>query len=89
MMSISLAVVTVKPKASPIVKQLINGKKLSTSELESVSVQFNSGDIDNAYLRFDNNGTNGGQSDLYIAEIDLYKGTQKGRGNQHLKIKNI
>ena len=32
---------------------------------------------------------NGGQSDLYIAEIDLYKGTQKGRGNQHLKIKNI
>lgn len=60
-----------------IVKQLINGKKLSTSELESVSVQFNSGDIDNAYLRFDNNGTNGGQSDLYIAEIDLYKGTQK------------
>lgn len=60
-----------------IVKQLINGKKLSTSNLESVSVQFNSGDIDNAYLRFDNNGTNGGQSDLYIAEIDLYKGTQK------------
>lgn len=60
-----------------IVKQLINGKKLSISELESVSVQFNSGDIDNAYLRFDNNGTNGGQSDLYIAEIDLYKGTQK------------
>lgn len=60
-----------------IVKQLINGKQLSTSGLESVSVQFNSGDIDNAYLRFDNNGTNGGQSDLYIAEIDLYKGTQK------------
>nr|DAY31375.1 MAG TPA: Neck appendage protein [Caudoviricetes sp.] len=60
-----------------IIKQLINGKKLSTSELESVSVQFNSGDIDNAYLRFGNNGTNGGQSDLYIAEIDLYKGTQK------------
>ncbi len=60
-----------------IIKKLINGKKLSTSELESVSVQFNSGDIDNAYLRFDNNGTNGGQSDLYIAEIDLYKGTQK------------
>ena len=60
-----------------IVKQLINGEKLSISNLESVSVQFNSGDIDNAYLRFDNNGTNGGQSDLYISEIDLYKGTQK------------
>lgn len=60
-----------------IVKQLINGKKLSISDLESVSVQFNSGDIDNAYLRFGNNGANSGQSDLYIAEIDLYKGTQK------------
>lgn len=60
-----------------IVKQLIDGKKLSISELEEVSIQFNSGDMDNAYLRFDNNGTNGGQSDLYIAEIDLYKGTQK------------
>jgi pblB len=60
-----------------IVKQLINGKKLSISDLESVSVQFNSGDIDNAYLCFDNNGANSGQSDLYIAEIDLYKGTQK------------
>nr|WP_277755655.1 phage tail spike protein [Streptococcus parasanguinis] len=60
-----------------IVKQLIDGKKLSTSKLEEVSIQFNSGDMDNAYLRFDNNGTNGGQSDLYIAEIDLYKGTQK------------
>ena len=60
-----------------IIKQLINGKKLSISDLESVSVQFNSGDIDNAYLRFDNNGANSGQSYLYIAEIDLYKGTQK------------
>ena len=60
-----------------IVKQLINGKKLSIDGLKEVSIQFNSGDMDNAYLRFDNNGTSGGQSDLYIAEIDLYKGTQK------------
>ena len=60
-----------------IVKQLIDGKKLSAIGLEEVSIQFNSGDMDSAYLRFDNNGTNGGQSDLYIAEIDLYKGTQK------------
>lgn len=59
------------------VKQLIDGKSLSTSELEEVSIRFNSGDMDNAYLRFDNNGTTGEQSDLYIAEIDLYKGTQK------------
>ena len=60
-----------------IAKRLIDGKKLSIDGLEEVSIQFNSGDMDNAYLRFDNNGTNGGQSDLYIAEIDLYKGTQK------------
>ena len=60
-----------------IIKQLINGKKLSVDGLEEVSIQFNSGDMGSAYLRFDNNGTNGGQSDLYIAEIDLYKGTQK------------
>lgn len=61
---------------STIIKQLINGKKSSDSELETVSIKFNSGDIDNAFLRFDNNGSNGGQSDLYIVEIDLYKGTQ-------------
>ena len=60
-----------------IAKQLIDGKKLSVDGLEEVSIQFNSSDMDSAYLRFDNNGTNGGQSDLYIAEIDLYKGTQK------------
>ena len=64
-------------QAFTIVKKLINSKKLSNRGLEEVSIQFNSGDMDNAYLRFDNNGTNGGQSDLYIAEIDLYKGTQK------------
>lgn len=63
-------------KEVTISKQLINGKKSSDSELETVSIKFNSGDIDNAFLRFDNNGSNGGQSDLYIAEIDLYKGTQ-------------
>ena len=61
---------------STIIKQLINGKKSSNSELETVSIKFNSGDIDNAFLRFDNNGSDGGQSDLYIVEIDLYKGTQ-------------
>lgn len=59
-----------------ISKQLIDGKKPSDSELETVSIKFNSGDIDNAFLRFDNNGSDGGQSDLYIAEIDLYKGIQ-------------
>lgn len=63
-------------KEVTISKQLISGKKSSNSELETVSIKFNSGDIDNAFLRIDNNGSNSGQSELYIAEIDLYKGTQ-------------
>lgn len=60
-----------------IVKHLLKPTKLSGRGVEDVSLTFNSGEIDNAYVRFDNNGSNGGQADLYIAEIDLYKGTNK------------
>lgn len=60
-----------------VVKKVVDGKKLSTSRCEDVSITFNSGEIDNAFIRFDNNGSRGGQADLYIAEIDLYKGTNK------------
>lgn len=60
-----------------IVKHLLKPTKLSGQGVEDVSLTFNSGEIDNAYVRFDNNGSNGGQADLYIAEIDLYKGTNK------------
>lgn len=60
-----------------IIKHLLKPTKLSGRGVEDVSLTFNSGEIDNAYVRFDNNGSNGGQADLYIAEIDLYKGTNK------------
>lgn len=60
-----------------IIKHLLKPTKLSGRGVEDVSLTFNSGEMDNAYVRFDNNGSNGGQADLYIAEIDLYKGTNK------------
>lgn len=60
-----------------IIKHLLKPTKLSGRGVEDVSLTFNSSEIDNAYVRFDNNGSSGGQADLYIAEIDLYKGTNK------------
>lgn len=60
-----------------IIKHLLKPTKLSNQRVEDVSLTFNSGEMDNAYVRFDNNGSNSGQADLYIAEIDLYKGTNK------------
>lgn len=57
-----------------IIKQVVSSKKLSTSRCEDVSVTFNSGEMDNAFIRFDNNGSSSGTADLYITEIDLYKG---------------
>ncbi|WP_277777592.1 phage tail spike protein [Streptococcus pneumoniae] len=57
-----------------IVKKVVSSKKLSTSRCEDVSVTFNSGEMDNAYIRFDNNGSLSGTADLYITEVDLYKG---------------
>ena len=60
-----------------VIKHLLKPTKLSGRGVEDVSLTFNSEEIDNAYVRFDNNGSNGGQADLYIAEIDLYKGTNK------------
>lgn len=57
-----------------IAKQVVSSKKLSTARCEDVSVTFNSGEMDNAYIRFDNNGSSSGTADLYITEIDLYKG---------------
>ena len=60
-----------------VIKHLLKPTKLSGQGVEDVSLTFNSGEIDNAYVRFDNNGSSGRQADLYIAEIDLYKGTNK------------
>ena len=59
-----------------IIKQLVRERKYSGGHAEYVSVTFNTGDIDEGYIRFDNNGNSGGnQSGLYIANIKLEKGT--------------
>nr|DAR96875.1 MAG TPA: Neck appendage protein [Caudoviricetes sp.] len=57
-----------------IAKKVIDSQKLSTSRCEDVSITFNSGEMDNAFIRFDNNGSRSGTADLYITEVDLYKG---------------
>lgn len=57
-----------------IIKRVVSSKKLSNARCEDVSVTFNSEEIDNAFIRFDNNGSSSGTADLYITEIDLYKG---------------
>lgn len=57
-----------------IAKKVVDAQKLSTSRCEDVSITFNSGEMDNAFIRFDNNGSSSGTADLYITEVDLYKG---------------
>ena len=57
-----------------IAKKVVDAQKLSTSRCEDVSITFNSGEMDNAFIRFDNNGVQSGTADLYITEVDLYKG---------------
>ena len=50
-------------------------RRYSGSHAEYVSVTFNTGESDEGYIRFDNNGNSGNQSGLYIANIKLEKGT--------------
>lgn len=57
------------------IKQLVRERKYSGSHVEYVSVTFNTGECDEGYIRFDNNGNTGTQSGLYIANIKLEKGT--------------
>lgn len=58
-----------------ITKQLVRERRYSGSHAEYVSVTFNTGESDEGYIRFDNNGNSGNQSGLYIANIKLEKGT--------------
>lgn len=55
---------------------LVSGRKLSASKAEDVSVTFNTGNYDEGYIRFDNNGsTNAGtQADLYFGDVSVKKG---------------
>lgn len=55
---------------------LVSGRKLSTSKAEDVSVTFNTGNYDEGYIRFDNNGstTEGTQANLYFGDVSVKKG---------------
>lgn len=58
-----------------IIKRLVRERVYSGGHAEYVSVTFNTGESDEGYIRFDNNGNTGTQSGLYIANIKLEKGT--------------
>lgn len=57
------------------VKMVVKSETVDNNQIVERSVFFNSGDFDEAYFRFDNNGSkDGNDATLYIADIDLYEG---------------
>ena len=57
-------------------QQLVNSRRLSTGAVEEVIVTFNTGNYDEGYIRFDNNGTKtaGDRADLYFGDVSVKKG---------------
>ena len=55
---------------------LVSNRKLSSSRAEDISVTFNTGNYDEGYIRFDNNGTTtaGTSADLYFGDVSVKKG---------------
>jgi phage minor structural protein len=54
---------------------IINQRRFSNLKAEYVTVTFNSGDNDNGYLRFDNNGSTDGQAAvMFFGEVMLVEG---------------
>lgn len=55
---------------------LVSNRKLSSSRAEDISVTFNTGNYDEGYIRFDNNGTTtaGTQADLFFGDVSVKKG---------------
>lgn len=60
------------------VKHIVDAKRLSPSKVDYVKdLIFNSGDNDEAYIRFDNNGASDGKgSGLYFGEVKVEQGTK-------------
>lgn len=55
---------------------IVDAKVLSTSKADTVQAVFNTGDCEEGYLRFDNNGsTDGKDSDLFFTEVQVNAGT--------------
>lgn len=68
-----------------VVNQLINGRRLSPHKAEYITVTFNSGEVDNGFIRFDNNGsTDGNMAWMFFGEVMLVEGNsaQKWSPNQ-------
>lgn len=61
-----------------VIKTLVSGRQYSGVKAEYVTVTFNTGDCDEGYIRFDNNGTKnvGHEGGLYLANIQLEKGNK-------------
>ena len=57
---------------------LVSGRVYSGAKAEYVTITFNTGDCDEGYIRFDNNGTRnvGHEGGLYLANIQLEKGNK-------------
>ena len=57
---------------------LVRGRVYSGSHAEYVTITFNTGDCDEGYIRFDNNGSRnvGHEGGLYLANIQLEKGNK-------------
>ena len=55
---------------------LVSGRKLSVSKAEDVSVTFNTGNYDEGFIRFDNNGstTAGTEAQLFFGDVSVKKG---------------
>lgn len=56
---------------------IVNKKVLSPSQVDTVQAVFNTGDCEEGYLRFDNNGSlDGKDSSLYFTEIKVEQGNK-------------
>lgn len=64
-------------------KPIISGQRLSNGSLQYVKdIVFNSGDNDEAYIRFDNNGSNDGKNSvLCFGEVQLEEGNKSTAWN--------
>ncbi|MDW8574904.1 phage tail spike protein [Streptococcus suis] len=57
--------------------KLINSRRFSPAKAEYVTVTFNSGENDTAYIRFDNNGSSDGQmAAMFFGEVMLVEGRE-------------
>ena len=71
--------------------QVIATRRLTAAGSEYVTATFNSSDMDEAYIRFDNNGSNNGQNaSLFIAEVMVAEGSPRHYSpNPYESVENL